>query len=76
MYAREVFDTLSWNAVIAAFADSGDANKAIDLFCQMMHIGLIPNSVTFISLLALEDRCDTCGCKFIAKHVYEVFKFI
>ncbi|GAU35327.1 hypothetical protein TSUD_337190 [Trifolium subterraneum] len=44
-------DTVSWNAIIAAIADSGDANEAIDFFCRMMHIGLIPDSVTFISLL-------------------------
>jgi pentatricopeptide repeat protein len=44
-------DIVSWNAIIAAFADSGDANEAIDFFHRMMHIGLIPDSVTFISLL-------------------------
>ncbi|RHN48436.1 putative tetratricopeptide-like helical domain-containing protein [Medicago truncatula] len=48
-------DIVSWNAIIAAFADNGDANEAIDFFRQMIHIGLTPDSITYISLLC------TCG---------------
>lgn len=50
-YQIESPDLVSWNAIIAAFADSGDANEAISIFRQMMHIGLIPDSITFLSLL-------------------------
>lgn len=44
-------DIVSWNAIIAAFADNGAANEAIDFFHRMMQTGLIPDNVTFISLL-------------------------
>ncbi|KAK7337037.1 hypothetical protein VNO77_17595 [Canavalia gladiata] len=44
-------DLASWNAIIAAFADNGDVNEAISFFCQMMHTGLVPDSITFLSLL-------------------------
>ncbi|CAL0309859.1 unnamed protein product [Lupinus luteus] len=50
-YQIENPDLVSWNAIIAAFADSGDANEAIYFFRQMIHMGLIPDSITFLSLL-------------------------
>ncbi|XP_012569407.3 pentatricopeptide repeat-containing protein At3g53360, mitochondrial [Cicer arietinum] len=51
-YQIESPDLVSWNAIIAAFADSGDATEAIYFFSQMIHRGLIPDSITFISLLS------------------------
>ncbi|KAK7285087.1 hypothetical protein RJT34_19845 [Clitoria ternatea] len=45
-------DIVSWNAIIAAFADSGDVHEAVSLFWQMMHSGLMPDNVTFLSLLS------------------------
>ncbi|XP_020213386.2 pentatricopeptide repeat-containing protein At3g53360, mitochondrial [Cajanus cajan] len=50
-YEIESPDLVSWNAVIAAFADSDDVNEAISIFCQMMHTGLMPDDITFLSLL-------------------------
>ncbi|KAF7818590.1 pentatricopeptide repeat-containing protein [Senna tora] len=50
-YDIESPDLVSWNAIIAAFADSSDANEAILFFSQMMHMELIPDSITFLSLL-------------------------
>ncbi|KAK7396550.1 hypothetical protein VNO78_17632 [Psophocarpus tetragonolobus] len=44
-------DLVSWNAIIAAFDDSGNVNEAIYFFCQMIHTGLIPNDITFLNLL-------------------------
>ncbi|OIV92151.1 hypothetical protein TanjilG_18723 [Lupinus angustifolius] len=44
-------DLVSWNAIIAAFADSGDANEAISFFRQMIHMRLIPDNITLLSLL-------------------------
>ncbi|CAJ1894628.1 unnamed protein product [Sphenostylis stenocarpa] len=45
-------DLVSWNAIIAAFSDSGDANEAVSFFYQMMHAGLMPDDITFLSLLS------------------------
>ncbi|KAL5059957.1 hypothetical protein RYX36_031561 [Vicia faba] len=50
-YQIKSHDIVSWNAIIAAFSDTGDANEAIDFFRRMMLTGLTPDSVTFISLL-------------------------
>ncbi|KAG4393846.1 hypothetical protein AAZX31_03G159500 [Glycine max] len=50
-YQIESPDLVSWNAIIAAFSDSGDVNEAIYFFCQMMHTGLMPDGITFLSLL-------------------------
>ncbi|CAJ1947380.1 unnamed protein product [Sphenostylis stenocarpa] len=45
-------DLVSWNAIIAAFSDSGDANEVVSFFYQMMHVGLMPDDITFLSLLS------------------------
>ncbi|KAK7245163.1 hypothetical protein RIF29_39998 [Crotalaria pallida] len=50
-YQIENPDLVSWNAIIATFANSGDADEAISIFCEMIHMGLIPDSITFLSLL-------------------------
>lgn len=54
-YHIENPDLVSWNAMIAAFADSSDATEAISFFSCMMHMGLIPDNITFLSLL--------CACR-------------
>ncbi|MED6136557.1 hypothetical protein PIB30_057078 [Stylosanthes scabra] len=51
-YQIESPDLVSWNAIIAAFADCGDANESIHFFCQMMDSRLVPDSITFLSLLS------------------------
>ncbi|KAI4300239.1 hypothetical protein L6164_033636 [Bauhinia variegata] len=50
-YLIESPDLVSWNAIISAFADAGNADEAISFFCQMMHLGLTPDSITVLSLL-------------------------
>ncbi|XP_027350941.1 pentatricopeptide repeat-containing protein At3g53360, mitochondrial [Abrus precatorius] len=50
-YQIESPDLVSWNAIIAAFSDSGDVNEAVSFFCDMIHAGLTPDSITFLSLL-------------------------
>ncbi|KAJ7977000.1 Pentatricopeptide repeat-containing protein [Quillaja saponaria] len=45
-------DLVSWNAIIAAFSDARASNEAISFFSQMRHLGLIPDSITFLSLLS------------------------
>ncbi|CAK9875983.1 unnamed protein product [Sphagnum jensenii] len=58
-------DAVSWNAIIFAHVKCGQGQKALDLFTQMHHEGVEPNSFTFVgvlnacaSLFALEEgRC-------------------
>eukprot|EP01018_Ginkgo_biloba_P022393 Gb_37554 [translate_table: standard] len=55
--ARQVFDkmseksTVSWNAMIAGYAQTGHSAKAIILFYQMQRAGLKPDRVTIASVL-------------------------
>lgn len=63
-------DLVSWNAIIAAFADSGDANEAVTFFCKMMHMELIPDSITFISLLC------ACGSPMTLNQGMQIHSYI
>ncbi|KAG8046230.1 hypothetical protein GUJ93_ZPchr0008g13736 [Zizania palustris] len=45
-------NSISWNAVISAYAHYGQANNAIKMFEGMLYCGFNPDSVTFLSDLA------------------------
>ncbi|CAH9086401.1 unnamed protein product [Cuscuta europaea] len=45
-------DATSWTSIICALAMNGHAKKALELFLQMEQSGIIPDSVTFIGVLA------------------------
>lgn len=55
--AREIFDrmeeknVISWSAMIAAYGYHGNGKAAIELFHMMLGSGILPNRVTFVSLL-------------------------
>ncbi|XP_020210320.1 pentatricopeptide repeat-containing protein At1g08070, chloroplastic [Cajanus cajan] len=55
--AREVFDRMkeknvvSWSAMIAAYGYHGMGQEAIGLFHMMLSCAILPNRVTFVSLL-------------------------
>ncbi|XP_072959788.1 pentatricopeptide repeat-containing protein At2g39620 [Typha angustifolia] len=55
--ARELFDsmpvldTVTWNAMIAGFSQSGSPCQAFTLFRKMQENGELPNSVTILNLL-------------------------
>jgi pentatricopeptide repeat protein len=55
--AREVFDTwpkedvVSWNAMIAAYAQHGRGKEAIQVFEEMQLLGIKPNEISFVSVL-------------------------
>ncbi|XP_004242825.2 pentatricopeptide repeat-containing protein At4g33170-like [Solanum lycopersicum] len=49
---------VSWNSVIAAFANHGHGKKVMKLFKEMMSDGLKPDSVTFLGLLI---ACNHAG---------------
>jgi pentatricopeptide repeat protein len=45
-------DVVSWNAMIAAYGMNGHGEGAVTLFSQMQQAGLMPDHVTFISVLS------------------------
>ncbi|XP_002977369.2 pentatricopeptide repeat-containing protein At4g39530 [Selaginella moellendorffii] len=44
-------NTISWNAIVTAFAENGDREEAMDSFHRMQHEGFLPNRVTFLAML-------------------------
>ncbi len=56
--ARQVFDSMSqrqvisWNAMIAVYAQHGEGKEALRLFERMQQEGMKPDNVTFISTLS------------------------
>ncbi|EFJ33776.1 hypothetical protein SELMODRAFT_83698 [Selaginella moellendorffii] len=71
--ARRVFvrienkDTVSWNSIIAAYADLGDCKEAIELFELMSLEGFEPSRATYLSVLG---ACSHAG---LVKEGVEVF---
>ncbi|KAJ7533579.1 hypothetical protein O6H91_13G055700 [Diphasiastrum complanatum] len=55
--ARNVFNSMpehnvfSWTAIISAYANHGQGEKAISLFQQMQQTGIIPDKVTYVVVL-------------------------
>ncbi|KAL2458209.1 Pentatricopeptide repeat-containing protein [Forsythia ovata] len=56
-YAYALFDRtechnlVSWNSIIAGFANHGLAGRAMELYEEMKGVGLKPDSITFLGLL-------------------------
>eukprot|EP01018_Ginkgo_biloba_P033954 Gb_18015 [translate_table: standard] len=61
--ARELFDKLpkedvvSWNVMIAGYAQHGHGKEALDFFQQMLTAGMKPNHITFVGIL--------CACSHV-----------
>ncbi|PSS23590.1 Pentatricopeptide repeat-containing protein [Actinidia chinensis var. chinensis] len=55
--SREIFDrmreknVITWSAMIAAYGYHGKGREALDLFPSMLTSGILPNRITFVSLL-------------------------
>lgn len=56
--AHRMFDkmpernVISWNAIVAAYAQHGQGKMALPLFDRMQEEGMMPNNVTFISIIS------------------------
>ncbi|GMP84364.1 hypothetical protein CsSME_00037919 [Camellia sinensis var. sinensis] len=56
-FAWEIFDrmreknVITWSAMIAAYGYHGKGRDALDLFPLMLRSGILPNRITFVSLL-------------------------
>jgi len=65
MYAR---DAVSWTAMIDGYVENGQANEALELFHQMQLAGMMPDSVTFLCVLA---ACSNLGSLQRGKWVHD-----
>lgn len=51
-------NSVSWNALISAYAQNGSVDGTLDSFQQMIQSGCKPDSVSFLSILT---ACSHCG---------------
>uniref|UniRef100_A0A1D1ZCE4 Pentatricopeptide repeat-containing protein At1g25360 n=1 Tax=Anthurium amnicola TaxID=1678845 RepID=A0A1D1ZCE4_9ARAE len=51
-------DSVSWNAMVAALAQHGQGNEAIDLFDYMLREDIYPDRITFLTILS---ACNHAG---------------
>ncbi|KAJ7528126.1 hypothetical protein O6H91_16G085100 [Diphasiastrum complanatum] len=73
-YARKSFnnmherDVVSWNAMIAGYAQQGLGKEAFTLLEQMQREGTKPNDVTYVSVLT---ACSHCGLVDEGCHLFD-----
>ncbi|KAJ7979791.1 Pentatricopeptide repeat-containing protein [Quillaja saponaria] len=61
-------DSVSWNAMIAALAQHGHGAQAIDLFEQMLKEDILPDRITFLTILS---ACSHAGLVKQGCHYFE-----
>ncbi|KAH7286142.1 hypothetical protein KP509_33G060200 [Ceratopteris richardii] len=62
-------NTMSWNAIVLGFAEHvEEASKSFEFFSQMLDQGVLPDGLTFVSLL---KACGTLAALGIGKHFHE-----
>ncbi|BAU01864.1 hypothetical protein VIGAN_11120000 [Vigna angularis var. angularis] len=72
--AQYVFDSIhvksliSWNAMMAAFAQNGLGNKVIETFEDMLRTGCKPDHISYVAVLS---GCSHMGLVAEGKHYYE-----
>ena len=57
-YAAADKDLVSWNALLAAYSQSGHCDRTLQLFDRMLSAGLKPDSATMVSALS---ACSSLG---------------
>ncbi|KAG8378607.1 hypothetical protein BUALT_Bualt07G0003100 [Buddleja alternifolia] len=61
----------SWTAMVSGFAQCGKPKEAIDLFTKMEEVGLKPNEVTVVAVLA---ACADLGALDLGSRIHEYSK--
>ncbi|KAF3787154.1 putative pentatricopeptide repeat-containing protein [Nymphaea thermarum] len=51
-YMMRETDLISWNSLMAGYAQHGHGRKAVELFEQMRHLGIRPDDTTFLCVLS------------------------
>ncbi|XP_077231845.1 tetratricopeptide repeat (TPR)-like superfamily protein [Tasmannia lanceolata] len=63
-------DLISWNTMIAAYAESGQGGKLVESLCDMNNQGIRPDSVTILNVLRV---CSFFGVKGVKEaHGYSI----
>ncbi|XP_057841438.2 pentatricopeptide repeat-containing protein At4g02750 [Cryptomeria japonica] len=60
-------DVVSWNAIIAGYAQHGYGKEALQFFEQMQHMGIKPNRITLIGVLS---ACSHAGLVNKGEHYF------
>lgn len=61
-------DSVSWNAMIAAFAQHGHGVQAIQLYEQMLKEDILPDRITFLTILS---ACSHAGLVKEGRHYFD-----
>ncbi|KAH7315541.1 hypothetical protein KP509_21G054200 [Ceratopteris richardii] len=61
-------DTISWNALISGYAEHNEGNEALVCFDQMQDEGLVPDSVTYASVI---KACGSIGALQKGQKIYD-----
>ncbi|KAK6121672.1 hypothetical protein DH2020_044586 [Rehmannia glutinosa] len=73
--ARKVFDemqikdVISWTSMMSAYGRSGKGEQAVDLFSKMQDLGIIPDSIAFVSILS---ACSHAGLLEEGRNYYKL----
>ncbi|XP_058109448.1 pentatricopeptide repeat-containing protein At1g25360 [Magnolia sinica] len=69
-------DSVSWNAMIAALGQHGQGTEALDLFDRMLHEGISPDRITFLTVLSACSHAGLVeeGCRYfeLMENVYGI----
>ncbi|PQM33915.1 pentatricopeptide repeat-containing protein [Prunus yedoensis var. nudiflora] len=60
-------NSITWSAMITGFAQSGDSQKALDLFSHMHFSGVMPSEFTFVGVI---NACSDIGALEEGKQVH------
>lgn len=66
-YGMSQRNVISWNAMMSTYAQLGQSRNALLLFEDMLLKGVVPSSVTYVSLV---DACACCAVSDIAKLIH------
>lgn len=73
--ARKVFDKMhikdivSWTSLMSAYGRSGKGYQAIELFTKMQDLGVVPDSIAFVSILS---ACSHAGLLSEGRYYYRL----
>ncbi|KAI3813336.1 hypothetical protein L1987_18056 [Smallanthus sonchifolius] len=71
LYKIKTPDLKCWNAILLAYGHHGKAESAFRIFDEIVKLGLIPDEVTYLSLLA---TCNHCGLVDKGKFIWSSMK--
>ncbi|XP_066359919.1 pentatricopeptide repeat-containing protein At1g09190-like [Miscanthus floridulus] len=64
-------DSFTWTTMISCCTVQGDGKKALELFQDMLRAGVVPNSVTFVSVLS---ACSHAGLIEEGRELFDIMR--